>query len=547
MEGRVTEIEKALKAIDERLAIYSLALWETEELVHRTDLGGWSLLEQVGHQRPSLMEIQRCITQTEDRYRTLGEILPFGVWIADSDGRFITVSQSFLDMLGITLQELRDCDWSKLGSPVEAEAVRSLWLETAKSGTFWNYEFTIRDRLGASRTIASRGIPVRDEYGRTVFWVGLNLDLTERRQAEALRTMLDEARSSLDRLQAIFATMEEGVVAMDLDGNVFSANPAALRLHGVESLGRFPWSVQELAQLFGVQHPDGRPMPLEEWPLLRAVRGETFSAVDVLVHRRDTGFERNIRYSGAPVCNAAGVPFMAMLTVCDTTEQKAADRWRQDYISMISHDLRSPLTVIIGQAGILRSKLAKEGRSELVESIEAINIAGKRMDRMIKELVESARLESGVLKLDMRPISPADIMSGVLQKAIAPEQVDRIRLSLDEALPSIVGDAEQLERVLTNLISNALKYSPDGCPVEVSVSSGEEHILFAVKDQGPGIRPHDLPHIFDRFYRAKDRQPSDGMGMGLYISKLIAQAHSGRIWVESEPGKGCTFYFTLPA
>lgn len=193
-------------------------------------------------------------------------------------------------MLGITLAELRHCDWSTLSPPDAAEADRRLWLETAKSGNFWSYEFTIPDRLGASRTIASRGVPVRDEYGRTMFWVGLNLDLTERQEAEALRNMLNEARFSLDQLQALFTTMEEGVVAMDLKGNVFSANPAALRLHGVESLGRFPWSVQELAQVFNIKHHDGRPMPVEEWPLLRAVRGETFSAVDAMVQRRDTGF-----------------------------------------------------------------------------------------------------------------------------------------------------------------------------------------------------------------------------------------------------------------
>lgn len=226
---------------------------------------------------------------------------------------------------------------------------------------------------------------------------------------------------------------------------------------------------------------------------------------------------------------------------------KQAERFRDEYISLISHDLRAPLAIIQGQTQVLMRAMEKAELSAAErQSAEAIITGVKRMNAMIRDLVDSARAEAGQLRIEKQPVNLGPFMLDLLGRARGTMDVERVRVEIPPDLPPMGADPDRLERILLNLLSNALKYSAPDTEVVVRAVATREDVVTSVKDQGPGIAPEDLPHIFERFYRAKGVPGAEGMGLGLYITKMLVEAHEGRIWVESELGKGSTFYFTIP-
>jgi signal transduction histidine kinase len=165
---------------------------------------------------------------------------------------------------------------------------------------------------------------------------------------------------------------------------------------------------------------------------------------------------------------------------------------------------------------------------------------------MLSDLVDTARLESGHFPLDRRPLDLARFvveLKGHLEGTLS---LDRFEVAIPDGLPAAYVDPQRFERVLVNLLSNAVKYSPPPSPIVLGAAVREGDLVVSVADSGPGISQQDLPHIFEKYYRAKGAQKREGLGIGLYSTRLLVQAHGGRIWVDSTPGKGTTFYVALP-
>ncbi len=225
------------------------------------------------------------------------------------------------------------------------------------------------------------------------------------------------------------------------------------------------------------------------------------------------------------------------------------DQRRQDLLRAVSHDLRNPLAAILGQAELLEREVdrgapAREERA----SAESIVTSARRMDAMIQDLVESARLEAGQIELHPQAVDLPAFIHELLQRLSRALETGRIHLGPPPAgLPPARADPNRLERILTNLFSNALAYSTPGTPVTVTLRQEDGVVVTAVSDIGPGIAPEDLAHLFERYFRA-GRGPGrpGGLGLGLYITRLLVEAQGGRIWAESEVGVGSRFSFSLP-
>ncbi len=226
-------------------------------------------------------------------------------------------------------------------------------------------------------------------------------------------------------------------------------------------------------------------------------------------------------------------------------EIRLREEQREEYIHMISHDLRTPLTVVLGQGLIIRSA---PDRPEIVrKSASALVTSAERMNAMIQDLVDSARLESGQLELNRTPVDLRSFILDLIERFAGVLESDRIRLDVPPKLPTVLADQNRLERIVTNLLTNAFKYSEPGTDVTVTISDAGGEVVTSVSDRGQGIPAEELAHIFRRFHRTRDaRQRREGLGLGLYITRLLVEAHGGRIWVDSEVGKGSTFHFTLP-
>ena len=219
---------------------------------------------------------------------------------------------------------------------------------------------------------------------------------------------------------------------------------------------------------------------------------------------------------------------------------------REEVLKIVSHDLRNPLNTISMSAGLMLE--VEVARDQQVKQLSMIKRAGERMNRMIQDLLDAAKIEAGRLGIEPRPMEIAAVVTEALEmlRPIAAEKSVRLDVALVDGLPALTADSGRVLQVLSNLVGNAIKFTPAGGRVTMRVEKLAGNVRFCVADTGPGIPREQLPHIFGRFWQA-DRSDRRGIGLGLAIAKGIVEAHGGRIDVESRVGEGTSFYFTLAA
>jgi PAS domain S-box-containing protein len=371
----------------------------------------------------------------------------------------------------------------------------------------------------------------------------LELRVVERTaQLEAANRQLAKENA---QTTALLQSLGEAVEIVDGEGRPLVRNQVAMEIRGLSS-----WDALESPETaaFTVRNPDGSEMPREELPISRVLRGESFTDYPLLYEWGD-GTRRWLLFSGSSVREADGKVSLGILVFRDVTELRQMEQTREDYVRALSHDLRNPLTAIQGNAQLLRRLLERSGLSEMESTaIDSIYTSSQRMNAMLRDLSEVARLEAGQLRMEPAPVELRSFMNSMKERLVEPNQLDRIRLELPEDLPLVSSDSGCLERILGNLLSNAIKYAEPGTPITVSASSLAGQVVVSVSDRGPGIPADELAHIFDRYYRTRAvRSSQSGLGLGLYITKGLVEGHGGRIWVESQPGNGSCFSFTLPA
>lgn len=219
---------------------------------------------------------------------------------------------------------------------------------------------------------------------------------------------------------------------------------------------------------------------------------------------------------------------------------------REQFLDVVSHDLRAPLGALVGQAQVLRKKVG--GDAFVAARVESILRCASRMNGTIEDLLDSARKESNQLDLRLEPVDVGAYLAELLDRCEAVLEVDRVRLRRDGARgPFVRADPGRLERIVLNLIINALKYSPPGSPVEVGAVESGDRVTLSVADRGPGIPTGDFPHLFERFFRGERTAARGGLGIGLYSVRLLVEAHGGTVRVERGSGGGSTFLVELPA
>ena len=217
-----------------------------------------------------------------------------------------------------------------------------------------------------------------------------------------------------------------------------------------------------------------------------------------------------------------------------------------ELIATVSHELRSPLTSIKGFTNLLISRWDGIAEDRKLELLEQIRLDADRVTRMLTELLDISRLETGRLHLSPRPVDLADLARSVVGKVALHEADLDATVTFTEGVPEVVADADKLEQVLTNLVENAAKYgSPVGLVVEGAVADDGEAVVVAVTDRGEGIPPEDLPRVFERFFRREEGRPT-GTGLGLWITRGLVEAHGGTVEATSTVGEGSTFRVTLP-
>ena len=359
-----------------------------------------------------------------------------------------------------------------------------------------------------------------------------------------LAVLARETRLQASELETTITAMTDGLLVYDLVGRISRMNPAAREMLGFsgEDLCLPP---EQRATLVNLETADGLPLPPGEWPGLRALQGETVRGVVMLAQRPGRRLFW-LSSSAAPLRTPEGSIFGSVALFTDITSEYELQQQREQYLHLIAHDLRSPLAAAFGYASMLKRRLQQSPDGKDSGDAEKIMVNLQRMNSMIQDLINSARLESGQLTLEKSTVDLREFISDLLTRLSGVLEISRVKLYLPDALPQLHADPDRLERILTNLLSNAIKYSGSESEVDLAVSAGVENTTISIADRGVGMENEDLPHIFERFYKPAGGRRAGGLGLGLYITKMLVEAHGGRIWVESEKGKGSTFKFTLP-
>jgi signal transduction histidine kinase len=369
----------------------------------------------------------------------------------------------------------------------------------------------------------------------------------ERRQAEQEREQLfREVQRRVAELDATLNAVADGLVLYTPAGEILLDNPAARRL--LDGLLIEEEYSDDLPQWLSLQAttPDGKRLTPDDAPGARAARGDTVTG-QVLLFRHKDGTDTYVSVTAAPIWQRDATIIGVVSTYTDITQLRALQARQEDMLRTISHDLRSPLTIIKGYTQLLEEAARAHQHTDVErDGIHSILRGIQRMEVMIQDLVDAARLEGGQLQLTLAPVDLCAFTGDLLRRAAAVMETNRIHVECVPHLPLGLADYNRLERIFTNLLSNALKYSDPGTPVFMRLRQTDGQMEVAVTDQGSGIAPEDLPHLFERFYRAPGERKTEGIGLGLYITRMLVEAHGGRCWVESVVGKGSTFYFTVP-
>jgi two-component system NtrC family sensor kinase len=346
-----------------------------------------------------------------------------------------------------------------------------------------------------------------------------------RREVRRTTASLEQRVNELQKFDLILNNIEDGVIILDEQSKVLLINPAARRTFGI-------WkeeAVQHKPIAEVISHPD----------LLDLInRGVT----DLFPHNEitfDDGRVLSAQFVSIPKVGVA-------ITLQDITYLKQIDRLKTEFIHTVSHDLRSPLTAILGYVDLIQrvgpmNDHQKDFINRVQQSVQSITL-------LLNDLMELSRIEAG-LDTQKEIVSLEDVIRSTLEgldvQIKSKGQV--LELKLPEELPRLRGNPIRLRQMLDNLMSNAIKYTPNGGKIELKVEMQAQEVILQIRDTGPGIPPADQPHIFEKFYRGSNvPRGVGGAGLGLAIVKSIMDSHGGRIWVDSVLGQGSTFTVVLP-
>jgi PAS domain S-box-containing protein len=378
-------------------------------------------------------------------------------------------------------------------------------------------------------------------FGSVAALIGVLQDRVRRttRQAQAAQATAEAAAAALretaERFRAVWESASDAMALSDPKGVVIAANPAYSRL--------FRYTPEQVVgQNFAIIFPEAQRAEAAAGYLTVFAESERTPAFETVVQRAD-GSETIVeaRYDFV-LRDGQRVAMVSIIR--DISERRALERLQQEFIAMVSHDLRNPLTGIKARAQLMRRRKAYDDRA-----IDAILAHVDQQERLVNDLLEVSQLDAGGLTLERSTFDLVDEARAAAEQAQVQTDAHTIRVEAPDGVVEGDWDRSRLGRVFANLLTNAVKYSPSGGEVVVRVERQGGEAQVSVRDRGVGIAPESLARLFDRFYRVPG-DPSNtasGLGLGLYIARQLVEAHGGRIWAESDgEGQGSTFLITVP-
>jgi PAS domain S-box-containing protein len=500
-------------------------------------------------------QAEEKINSIAERYNLMLDQQPYGILVVSADGKGEFVNQIFCDFLYLKEkpEDLRGLSSEEIIGKVlpayaEPETVLSMIKEVvARCEPFHNYEINMLD----GRVLLMDFEPLTID-GKNTGRMWIHRDITERKHSE------DTLVLEKNKLQATLENTHIGFVLCDKEGENISMNKAALRFHGFPSSNEMHSRLGEYVGEWELRYPDGRLMPIEEWPMGRAIQGDYVNNFEAYLHNVKSDYRWVGSYTALPVLNIKGEVTLIVMTILDITEQKKSEVLIKNTLSKLehsnkeleqfayvaSHDLQEPLRMVSSYTQLLAKRYEDKLDSDAREFIEYAVSGAMRMQGLINDLLDYSRLNT---RKKPYVLANCNSLLGKVRINLSVLINEENAVLTNDELPTVMADETQLMQLFQNLIINGIKYHNHEAP-HVHISSKEEsnELIFSVKDNGIGIDKEFHERIFGIFQRLHSRDEYSGTGIGLAICRRIVERHGGRIWLESEKDKGTTFYFTIP-
>jgi PAS domain S-box-containing protein len=442
--------------------------------------------------------------------------------VIDREHRYVAIEGDIMEKLGYDRRDYEGKHPSEI-SPERYEASKTLY-ERVLAGE----KFSIERKAETGEYYLVHFVPLRHDDGTIESGLIIALDVTEIKQAEEKSA----------KLAAIVETSDDAIVSKTLESVVTSWNASAERMFGFTEKEMIGQTIYKII-------PEDRH---DEEPNILA-RLRTGERVDHFETQRLTKDGRllDVSLTVSPVVDKQGRIIGLSKIARDITEKKQEEQRKNDFIGMVSHELKTPLTSLTAIVQMAQRKLLQHEDQFLSDAMEKANQQARRMASMINGFLNVSRLEAGKILIEKQKFNLDQLLKEILEETRL--TVTSHVFSLEECNNIIVhADPDRVASVVSNLISNAVKYSPKGRLIDIRCKVDGDKAIVSIKDEGMGIKPDDLAHIFDRYYRveANHTRHISGFGIGLYLSAEIIKQHGGEIWAESELNEGTTFYFSLP-
>jgi signal transduction histidine kinase len=478
----------------------------------------------------------------EEKYQNLFNIIDEGFCIIEVlfnkkgdpiDYRFLETNKIFEQQTG--LKDVIGKRMKKL-APTHEKSWFEIYGRVAKTGDSIRFE---NYATAMGRWFDVYATKVGEKHSHRVAL--LFKDITKR------KTIEEELQNNKSQLEAVIQSIKDGIVITDEEGNFLFTNKAQATINKFKSIEQMHKKFIEYKNLYSFWDMDGRPVPFKEWPLTKILRGESVMNWVLRARRNDIAQEWYFSFSGEPIKDESGAIRMGVVVTRDITDQVMLENQKDAFIGIASHELKTPVTSLQTYTQILERRLHGSEDAKNTYLLTHINQQADRLSQLIDDLLNVNKIQSGKLDLQKERINLDKLITKVTvdyQYMLNTHQL----IKKGEITQKINADPIKIEQILVNLISNAVKYSPNADKVIVEVKSDKKDVTVCIKDFGMGIAKKDQEKIFERFYRtaASEKTKVKGFGLGLYISAEIIKQHGGKIWVESSKGNGSTFYFTLP-
>lgn len=508
-------------------------------------------------QRDYLLEIARVLAEELDLEKLLAKILNVSIELLAGQAGFIALKNEELgwqiytshglpaQLIKYIEQNLSDVTDSKDQSgETQLSRINQIINELAHSGSFGYLN-------GVGIPLVARGLAIGIIYifrsYSSSFSANDRILLTSFANQAAVAVqnakLYKQVNQERQRISALLDTVADGILILSPSLVIERCNPAFQRMMHLPPEKIVENEHQDLIQW--VNPPTGQT--LEEavaggWPLTS--NAHLYVEGDLKIISSNSKVPVGITY--APLVSENNKLLNIIATIRDITRFRQADELKSIFMSVISHELKTPVALIKGYVGTLRREDADWDRSIIEESLTVIEEEADHLGSLIDNMLDASRLQSGGIKIKRSDVNLKDLVERLAKKFQTQTDRHQVIIDLPANLPIILADENRLQHVISNLISNAIKYAPGG-EIHISGQVRRDIIVICVSDEGPGIAMDDIPHIFDRFYRSPEiSRNSRGAGLGLFLTRSIIEAHGGQIWVNPETGKGARICFSLP-